>query len=74
MRPGFIVSAILMLLYLIASFLGSGDIGILYIGAKAAQAFSGGRVPFQGAYEAGIALYIIVMLCLFAAGSRGGKN
>lgn len=74
MRPGFILAALLMLLYLIASFLGSGDIGVLYIAAKTAQAFSGGRVPFQGAYEAGIAIYIIVMLCLFVAGSRGEKN
>lgn len=70
MKGSYILVAVVMLLYLMASFLGSGDIGILYISAKIAQSVSGGKFPFEGVYDAGLALYIIIMIVLFYAGAK----
>ena len=74
MKIGYIFIALLMLLYLAASFLGSGDIGILYIVAKAAQSLSGGKLPFGGVYEAGVAVYVLVMISLFIIGTESEKK
>jgi hypothetical protein len=68
MKTGYILIASLMLLYLIASFAGSGDIGILYILAIALHAGSGGKYPFIAIYDAGLALYLIIMIILFLLG------
>ncbi len=70
MERGYILIAVLMLLYLVASFLGSGDIGILYVVAVGSHAISGGKVPFQGAYDAALAVYIIIMLVFFIIGGK----
>ena len=70
MKIGYILIALLMLLYLVASFLGSGDIGIIFIIAKGAQSLSSGRFPFTGVYDAGIVVYVIVMISLFVIGGR----
>lgn len=74
MRPGLLLVAVLMFLYLVASFLGAGDIGIIYVAALAAQATSAGKLPFGGVYEAGVAVYVIVMIALFVAASGGREE
>ena len=70
MKAGYILLAAIMFLYLAASFLGSGDIGILYVLAAVAQTASGGKLPFEGVYEAGLAVYVIVMISLFLIGGK----
>lgn len=70
MKIGYIFIALLMFLYLAASFMGSGDIGIIFLIAKAAQSLSSGRFPFAGVYDAGIVVYVIVMISLFVIGGR----
>ena len=66
MRYGLFFVALLMLIYVLASFLGSGYIGIIYFPALVIASSTGGRVPFFGTYYAGVVVYIIVMVALFA--------
>ena len=74
MRPLLLVAAVLMLLYLMASFLGAGDIWIIYVAALAAQSLSSGKLPFGGVYEAGVAVYVIAMIGLFIAAGAEAKE
>lgn len=74
MKWGLFFVALLMLIYLLASFLGSGYIGILYFPSLMVASASGGRIPFEGAYTAAVVIYIIVMVGLFAISSRGEKE
>ena len=73
MKYGLFLVALLMLIYVLASFLGSGYIGIIYFPSIVVAQATSGRVPFYGAYEAGVAVYIIVMFGIFAISMRGSK-
>ena len=73
MRYGLFLVALLMLVYVMASFLGSGYIGIIYFPAIVVAQATSGKVPFLGAYEAGVVVYIIVMIGIFAISMRGSK-
>ena len=73
MKYGLFLAALLMLIYLLASFLGSGYISIIYLPAVVIASATSGKVPFLGAYYAGVVVYIIVMIALFAI-SMGGKK
>ena len=74
MRYGLFFVALLMLIYVLASFLGSGYIGIIYFPALVVSKATSGKVPFFGAYDAGVVVYIIVMIGIFAISMRGGKQ
>ena len=74
MRYGLFLVALLMLIYVLASFLGSGYIGIIYFPALVVSKATSGKVPFYGAYTAGVVVYIIAMVFLFAVALRGGKE
>ena len=73
MRYGLFLVALLMLIYVLASFLGSGYIGIIYFPALVVSKATSGKVPFMGAYSAGVVVYIIAMIGLFIISMREGK-
>ena len=73
MKYGLFLVALLMLIYVVASFLGSGYIGIIYFPAIVVAQATSGRVPFYGAYEAGVVVYIIAMIGIFAISMRDNK-
>ena len=70
MRYGLFLVALLMLVYVMASFLGSGYIGIIYFPAIVVAQATSGKVPFMGAYSAGVVVYIIAMIVIFAISMR----
>ena len=70
MRYGLFFVALLMLIYVLASFLGSGYIGIIYFPALVVSKATSRKVPFFGAYDAGVVVYIIVMIGIFAISMR----
>ena len=72
MKYGLFLVALLMLVYVMASFLGSGYIGLIYFPAIVVAKATSGKVPFLGAYEAGVVVYIIAMIGLFIISMRGG--
>ena len=57
-------------IYVLASFLGSGYIGIIYFPALVVSKATSGKVPFMGAYSAGVVVYIIAMIAIFAISMR----
>ena len=70
MRYGLFLVALLMLIYVLASFLGSGYIGIIYFPGLVVSKATSGKVPFFGAYDAGVVVYIIAMIGIFAISMR----
>jgi hypothetical protein len=71
MRITLFLVALLMLVYLMASFFGSGYIGIVYAAALGASAT--GKISFQGAYDMGVAVYAVIMIAAFGLSFRSGK-